>query len=221
MNIVKSDIIADKGLLYEPAPLIDPGFTQRFNEIVPICPNGKDRYLRLVWGCDRTEFLGGHQVHRYGDVRHPAKYVGRTSFVVEAWQTPAVYDELEWNAQEELLGPFPREGVFDFVEYHGDGIELCPIDERVLNYAKMWRFWQNQGKKRSVEYLIEQRAKRLVLQNMRKQERADEIGTQFGEDVVKEFEAAQASPNAFGDQIKKRFADAFQTTPSGILIPKN
>jgi hypothetical protein len=103
----------EKGLEYVPAPPRPPGFDRELKRLVGICPNGTDLYLRFVWGMDVTEVLDGQLVHRYPDPL--GKYVGVDRWVLEGWQSPDVYDRTEWNLNRDLMGPWPENGVWDYI----------------------------------------------------------------------------------------------------------
>lgn len=215
---------AEDALQYEPAPAISKEFTREFNKLVPMSPNGKDRLLRFVWGNDRKEHVAGINVCRYGDTDHnPPKYQGRTRWILEGWQPPDIYDREEWRACGQLLGEFPANGYWDFLAYLEDDEQgfVSLEDGRAMQMVKSWLWWQGEGKRRSVEHLMEQRVLRRTLQEQRQREAADAVAEQFGEDVVREFEKAKNTPDAFGDQIKKTFGGAYETTASGLLVPRN
>ena len=56
----------------------------------------------------------------------------------------------------------PINGVFDFLAYleneDGGYVPLAIEDGRALKLVESWLWWQGQGKKRSIEHLMEQRA---------------------------------------------------------------
>lgn len=203
-------------LLYEPAPEVSEGFRADFDAIVPICPNGKDRYLRYIWGMDRVEFCAGNWERRYHDTEHdPPKYVGRDRWILEGWQSPDVYDRKGWARDKHLLGEFPVNGFWDFVEYHetADG-QFLPLDNTALERAREWKWWKGIGKKRSIEHLMKQRLLRWSLQQQRRQERADKVSTRFGEEVVKLFEQEKMAVHSVPSKI-----GGFKESASGILVP--
>jgi len=201
-------------LAYEPAPEVSKDFTTRFNAIVPISPNGRDRMLRYIWGMDRTEFVAGYDVRRYSDVDHePAKYVGRARWVLEGWQSPDVYDRKEWEAVEHLLGPFPARGVWDFIEYHvGPNEEYLPLNGSALRRAESWAHWRSKGAKRSIEFLMYQKMRKWALQEKIRQERADAVAAEFGEQYVKLIENETNPVSTSGN-------GGFKKTAGGILVP--
>lgn len=205
-------------LLYQEAPAISDWFTTEFEKLVPMSPNGKDRMLRFSWGCDVLEYIAGFWERRYGDSDHtPPKYVGRCRWVLEGYQPPDIFDEDEWKKDEHLLGPFPRTGSWDFIAFHVNNEQgYLPLDQSALNHVQIWAHWQSKGQKRSVEELL---AAKHAMWAKRQQERDDHAATvaqTFGENVVKEFEKASETPSAFS--LPK--TDGYETTASGILIPK-
>lgn len=201
-------------LQYVPAPEISKEFTARFDAIVPLSPNGKDRMLRYVWGMDRTEYVAGYDVRRYSDTDHePAKYVGRGRWVLEGWQSSDVFDEKEWKQSEHLLGPFPRNGFYDFIEYHTDlNEEYLPLDDSAIKRVESWAHWRSKGSKRSLEFLMEQKMLKWAIQERNNQERADAVAMDFGEQYVKltENETNPVSTSGGG---------SFKKSKGGILIP--
>lgn len=205
-------------LEYVPAPPISKEFTERFNAIVPLSPNGVDRMLRYVWGMDRVEYVAGFDVRRYADVDHiPAKYVGRGRWVLEGWQSPDVYDKEEWEKDEHLLGPFPANGCWDFIEYHeGDDEEFLPLDDSAIKRVESWACWRSKGDKRSIEFLMEQKTMRWATQEKLRQEKADAVAAEFGEQFVKltenETNPVSTSGSGVGGNFKK--------SKGGILIPR-
>lgn len=198
-------------LIYEPAPPVSESFTEQFNKIVPICPNNRDRYLRFVWGMDRTEYVAGHQERRYADF--DGKYIGKPRWVLEGWQSPDVYDKAEWLKVEHLMGPWPENGVWDFIEVLEtiDG-EFLELDNRALELARSWKFWKSKGHERSVEEAMRQKMLRWSLQQQRREERAAEISAKFGEDAVRILD--EGSP----ERVYSLPPAGFTKTAGGILV---
>lgn len=203
---------------YEPAPPVPQAFWDEFDRIVPISPNGKDRMLRYVWGMSRTEHVAGYDVRRYADTDHvPAKYIGRARWVLEGWQSPEVFDRKEWEESEHLLGAYPANGHWDFIEYHvGPEEEFLPLDSSALDRVKSWACWRSKGDKRSLEFMMEQKMMRWALQEKLRQEKADAVAIEFGEQYVKltenETNPVSTSGSGMGGNFKK--------SKGGILIPR-
>lgn len=214
-------IDAEKDLAYCPPPPIDPAFQKQFERLVPICPNGKDRLIKFVWGNDRREWVNGVMSIRYTDMENePAKYVGRCGWVLEGWNPPDVYDREEWSAVEAFLGPFPESGVFDFLAYHEDEDGgFLPLDNSALERVRAWKWWQGEGKKKSIEHLIRKRALRAQINLDRRREAAEAVADEGAAQIMKEFEKAKDTPDAwsFADTVK---STNFTTTNSGIIVPK-
>lgn len=203
------------GLEYVPPPLVEDWFWTAFNKLVPDAPGAPvgTKLLRIVWGCDRTEFCGGFWERRYGDTDNdPPKYVGRARWVLEGYQPPTIYSEAEWELNKHLLGEFPINGVYDFVTFHTTNTgDYLPLDQSALNHVELWRKWQSEGKQRSTEELLEQkRALRLKRYTERK-EAANKVAKDFGEKVVKLFESWAEPVSTSGKNYKK--------TEGGILVP--
>lgn len=201
-------------LEYLPAPEISKEFTARFDAIVPLSPNGRDRMLRYVWGMDRTEYVAGFDVRRYSDVDNdPPKYVGRARWVLEGWQSPEVYDRKEWDENEHLLGPFPLNGYWDFIEYHtGPEEEYLPLDTSAITRVESWACWRSKGAARSIEFLMEQKMMKWAIQEKIRQERADAVAMEFGEQYVKITESDTNPVSTSG-------GGSFKKTKGGILVP--
>lgn len=195
-------------LKYIPAPPISESFTKQFNEIVGKRLDGTP-YLRYVWGMDRLERRGGEDKIRYVDLE--GVYVGKPFWVLEGHQTADIYDEAEWNA---LCGAdtFPREGTWDFIEYHQtDDEQYLPLDESALNRIKTWAMWKNRGHKKSVEALLERQRKTDVLEDLARRAAMDKVLDEWADALPKAMEkdakaAVMSLPN-------------FKETSSGILIP--
>ncbi len=222
MLTTNEKIIRDEGLLYEPAPVISKWFTEEFEKLVPLSPNGVDRLLRWVWGCDRTEFCGGYFERRYGDTDNdPARYVGRCRWILEGYQPPDIYNREEWDRQAHLLGPWPESGVWDFVAFHTDNQGgYLPLDQSALNHVQIWAHWQGKGRKASVEQLL---GAKLELRKKRYKERkeaSEKVSMAFGERVVQHFETARDVVSTVGKNPLK-LPPGFSKTSSGLIIPTN
>lgn len=209
----------ESGLLYIPSPAVSEAFQTEFNKIVRMSPNGFERMLRFAWGMDRLEFANGFWFRRYPDTDNvPAKYVGRERWVVEGWQSPDVFDREEWEKQEALLGPFPENGVWDFIEYHEtENEQFLPLDNSALERARSWAMWQSKGTKRSLEFLTNQKMQKLALNMAIRREKADAVAEEFGEAWVKAEEKLANPMTTHGPDI----ARGFKPTESGLLVPNN
>ena len=202
-------------LKYIPPPIIPASFTDEMEKLVPNSLTGMPK-LRFVWGMDRKEYCAGYEYCRYSDINDPPKYIGRECWVLEGLQPPEIFDRDEWD--ERLLGPFPNEGSYDFVAYHeGLDKEYLPLDERALQKVRVWAKWQTEGRKKSIEHIMEERMLRWSLDEQKRQEKMDKVGDEFAIAATKCFENATDTPKAFSLPT----TGAFEQTPSGILIPKN
>lgn len=209
------EVITNPSLLYEPPPFVPQSFYDEMAKIVPVCPNNLDLYLRWSWGMDRMEFVKGHWTPRYGDNFHdPPKYIGREGWVLEGYQSPDVFDERVWEQNAHILGPWPRNGVWDFIEYHEtpDGGYL-PLDHNALDRARNWKHWKSKGHKRGVEELIRQRETRLTIQ-LRRDDEAAQGAAQIGaEKLIRAFEHSPNREYSVPSPLK-----GFMRTDAGILI---
>lgn len=207
------------GLLYEPAPVIDPWFTEQYNKIVPDvlgAPKGTKK-LRFVWGNDRLEYCNGVWERRYGDTDHnPPKYVGRCRWVIEGWSPPNVFDPFEWEQHKEVLGEYPREGVWDFVAFHENLTtkEYLPLDQSALNHLEIWAHYQGIGHKRSVEILLDQKTKLREKRERERREAGNKVAMEFGDDVMREFEKLKETPDAYS------LPSGYKTLNSGLIVPQ-
>ena len=211
---------AKSNLLYEPPPSVSPSFWEEFNRIVPEAPcGGGVKKLRFVWGNDRRDYVAGHQVIRYGDLDNdPPKYVGRARWVLEGWQSPDVFDKEQWLKDEHLLGPWPANGVWDFIEIHEDSEgNYLPLDHTAIERVKSWNFWQSKSRARSIEFLMEQMTARWAFQDQREREAQKKVSTAFGEEVVKCFENQNNPVSSLPAQQKQE--KGFKVSPGGILVP--
>lgn len=204
-----------EGLIYAAPPSISKEFQKEFDQLVPKTLSGQPM-LQYVWGCDRSEYVAGHWVRRYSDLdNEPAKYVGRCCWILEGYQPPTIFDEAEWEKDKHLLGDFPREGVYDFIEYHVDADDnFLPLDSSAIRRIEQWRHWQDKGVKRSIEEIMEKKLQRWQLQRMAEQSRADAVAQRFGEQVVQCFEQAKDTPDAYS------LPSNFTRSDAGIIIPK-
>lgn len=210
-----TETLANPDLLYEPPPEVSKEFTAEFNRIVPFVGDTLCRQLRYVWGMDRLEYVAGFWERRYGDtVNDPAKYVGKPRWILEGWQSPDVYDRAEWEESKHLLGDWPENGVWDFIEVHetADG-EFLPLDNTAIERVQTWHFWRSKGAKRSIEHLMEQKMLRWSLQQQRREEKKAEVSTKFGEDIVRALDNFSNPVSTSGKNI-----GAFKKTKGGILV---
>lgn len=202
-------------LIYEPAPPVPEGFDEKLRRIVGVCPNQVDTYIRFVWGMDRMEQFGEKLLPRYPDPDD--KYVGLPFWVLEGWQSPDVFDKAEWEANKHILGEFPRNGVWDFIEVHRTkDYRFLPLGTHSLKLADNWKFWKSKPKKRAVSDLLEQRQKIAELKEKRWEAKKAEICSEFVEDYQKAYDAGDKAP-----EFSKNLMTGFKTTESGILIPAN
>ncbi len=206
-----------KKLIYVPAPDIPAEFTAEFNRLVPINPQSGQRLLRYVWGCDRLEIRkyqeGKTPRRRYID--YDGKYLGNPRWVLEGWQTPEVYEEQDWKRWEHLLGTFPRNGVWDFIEFHQTTDEkFLPLDQTALERVRSWAFWRGQGVKKSVEKLLEDLALRDQMEIEARRQAAEKSSAIYADHYIKEVEkitrggVSSSSPNPKPEK----------QTPGGIIL---
>lgn len=200
--------MSQQGLLYLPPPPIPSDFMRQFKQIVPVCPTG-ERYLRWVWGMDRKQLNRNHC--RYHDALNvPAKYVGLERWVLEVWQTPAVFDEAEWAMHEKTLGPFPAQGVWDFVSILETATgEFLNLGQRALQMSREWRHWRGQDKKVVIDDLMETMRRSDELQERNWEERKNAILDDFVTEYLKATPGTRVSNIG---NIGKR-------TESGLILP--
>lgn len=170
-------------------------------------------YLRFVWGMDRLEWCNGEQIRRYPDPE--GKYVGMPFWILEGWQSPSVFDRLEWAANESTLGPFPEQGEWDFVDVirTSDG-KFLNLGPRALEIARNWRYWRQQPRKVAIEHLMEGRRRLSSLREMRAREAMDKIFAEMTEEVDRAMSKPQNSAYSLPSKPKKEE----NRTPSGLII---
>lgn len=200
-----------KQLLYVEPPRVPANFQAELLAICGLAPNNQP-YLRFIWGMDSTEIWGKETVIRYPDSNTPPKYVGLPFYVLEGWQASDVYNRKEWEDRQDFLGPFPRNGVYDFIEVlRGEDGEMIPLGEKALAMARSWRFWKTKPTKRAVEDLLDQRAQRAILQEARAAESQAKIYDQTEIDFIKALENMHKTPEYSFAPVKQ--------TPAGIILP--
>lgn len=203
-------------LKYEPAPKRPDDFNRRLKQIVGRCPTGEP-YLRFSWGMDVTEILDGVEMHRYPDP--DGKYIGMPFWVLEGWQSSDVYDRANWKQNEDLLGPFPENGVWDFIATVQDEKKrFLPLGSFALSMARDWRHWRSKTKARVLEDLLKDRCKLQVLKEARWEDRKNEILETFIQDFSRAERGGYDPRNrSLVGTISK---GKYQESPSGLLIPK-
>lgn len=203
-------------LEYMPPPTRPADFDRQLKNIVPRCPTG-ETYLRFSWGMDVTEILDGKVLRRYPDP--DGKYVGLPYWVLEGWQSPDVYDEKQWRENEDLLGPYPISGVWDFIGVvkNAKG-EFVNLGGFALQMARTWRFWQSKPRARAIEEVMKERCKLQVL----KEQQADEHKQQIMDEFIRDY--SRAERGGYDPRNRKLIGTIskgeYQQTPSGLLIPK-
>lgn len=209
-----------KGLLYMSPPPVTKEFQKEFKRIVPISPNNRDRMLRYAWGMDRMEYIAGFEVRRYHDTEHlPAKYIGKARWILEGWQSPDIYDKREWMENKHLLGPWPENGVWDFIEIHEtpEG-EFAPLDQSALDRCRSWSFWRGAGRQKSIDALMEAKINRWKLQDQIARDAARAVANQFGEDIVKALENITNPVSTTAKASSPVNTGGFRKTEGGILV---
>lgn len=204
----------EKYLEYLPAPERPVDFDKQLKQIVGLSPSGEPN-LRFSWGNDVTEILDGYSMHRYPDPE--GKYVGLPFWVLEGWQNPDVYDRAEWEANEELFGPFPTTGIWDFIAIVQDeNKRYMPLGSFALQMARDWRFWRSKTHQRVLDDLLLQRCKIRSLNEKRLAEKKAELQDEF----VRTFtNALDGVDNRKRTLVSKIAGGVYQQTESGLLIP--
>lgn len=206
----------ERHLEYQPAPAVSADFYKQLKVIVPKCPNNIDLYLRFSWGMDVTEVLNGQIVRRYPDPE--GKYVGLPFWVMEGWQAPDVYDEEQWRQNEELLGPYPANGVWDYIAIvQDDEGRFLNLGARALQMAREWRHWKSKSNKRALEDLLQRRCVSQVLKEKRFAAHKEQMLDEFVRD------ASRVERGGFDPRkrtlIGKITGGGYQQTENGLLVP--
>lgn len=205
----------ERHLEYQPAPVRPHGFDKQLADIVGLCPTGEP-YLRFVWGMDVTEVLDQYTLRRYPDPN--GKFLGLDRWVLEGWQSPDVYNEKQWRENEDVLGPFPANGVWDFIATVEDEQgRYMPLGPFALEMARDWRHWRSKPTPRLLEDLVKQRAKTQVLKEKRWEARQEEILENFVRDFTDEERGGRETRNL--TEVAKITGGKYQQSPSGLLIP--
>lgn len=203
-----------------PAPSRPPGFDRELKRLVGLSPNGTDLYLRFIWGMDVTEVLDGMTVHRYPDPL--GKYVGVDRWVLEGWQSPDVYDRTEWNLNRELMGPWPENGVWDYIATLQDEQGgYLPLDaSKAMKMVREWRQWKSKTKKRTLEDLLKSRC---VLQVAKETAAAAKKKTVMADFVDRFTRASELGAHAPRKSTVVATIDekgVYRRTEAGLLVPK-
>ena len=206
----------EANLKYEPAPEVPASFQKEFLRICEINPMTNQPWLRFVWGMDVTEQVGEYIVHRYPDPDNI--YVGSRNWILEGWQDPRVYDEQQWKENEAVLGPFPSQGVWDYIAIVPRFEDKPVLGNYALNLAREWRHWRSKDKKRVLEDLVKQRCALQILKERRWEEKKEELL----DDFVRDY--SRAERGGFDPRRRKQVAkiDGFgryEKTESGLLVP--
>lgn len=184
-----SSELAKAGLRYVPPPLVSGEFQRAFEGLVPVDLATGRRLLRFVWGMDRLEYYSGEYLPRYADTENdPPKYIGKARWIIEGWQSPDVYDRAEWASYAHLLGPFPEDGVWDFIEVHEtpDG-EFAPLDSSALRKVEGWAWHQKQSRRHVVGALLQAKARRQELREATRKAAADAVMDEYHDLIARAF----------------------------------
>lgn len=201
-------------LLYLRPPPRPHDFDKKLKNIVGINDATGQPWLRYVWGCDRKEFNAGEMIRRYPDP--DGKYIGLPFWVLEGWQSPSVLDRAEWTANEEVLGPFPENGTWDFIEVlRTEDYRFVPLGEKALQKAREWRIWKNKPRTTTVNDLVARFERIRTLKDKRWQEAKAKIYGQMVEDMAKVI--ADGEKNAVSSLPTN---GGYDQTPSGVIFRK-
>jgi hypothetical protein len=225
------DKTLEENLIYIPAPEKPADLNKRLAEITGLSPIGEP-YLRIVWGMDRKKFYGGVEQIEYVDPN--GKYVGFPFFIAECWSPASVYSETEWNELRfadgvDVLGEFPRKGVWDYLSTIRNADYSYAPAEKILEIAREWKFNSErpQAKQRAVADYIrfnqeKERRKKSALQEMRDQIKA-ELEWEFAKPVTNgEFSFSDKVRNIGMTKKEARavsVGNGMSQTSSGLIVP--
>lgn len=202
-------------LEYVPAPTKPEGFDRQLADIVGLNPMTQRPWIRFVWGCDRMEdytLPGEDPSCRYPDP--DGKCVGLPFWVIEGWQTPEVLNREEWKQGEALLGPFPEQGTWDFIEtLRTADYKFIPLGTEALERARSWRFWKNKPKSVAVGDLLHRLELRRQLKDSRKVAAAQKIWDDFQDDYIRAYEKKDKNPVSSLPIPKGE-----KRTPAGLIV---
>ena len=138
--------------------------------------------------------------------------------MLEGWQSPDVYDEKQWRENEDIFGPYPTNGIWDFIApLQDEKGRYMPLGSFALQMARDWRHWKSKPIKRVLADLLKERAKIQVLKEKRWEARKEEILENFVRDFSDEERGGRETRNL--TEIAKITGGKYQQSPSGLLIP--
>jgi hypothetical protein len=215
----------EDSLEYLPPPQDAAPFNKRMRDITEWNhESGEDgeykgMYLRFVWGCDRKEYNSGEWLRRYPDPDN--KYVGLPFWVLEGWQTPDVLNRAEWDANEEVLGPFPVNGHWDYIEtYRTDDFKFRPLGEAAMQKAREWRIWKHKRRPVMIDDLLEKMKRHRQLKDKRFNEFKQKRYAQMMDDIIALDKKGDnpVSTSGSGNIHPEKVPQGYRRTESGILI---
>lgn len=229
---------------YLPAPALPGDFEKRLEAIAGKCPLGVPG-IRFVWGMDRKQFYGGIEDQKYLDPN--GKYIGLPYFIAEVWSPETVYDRAEWEASRygmliddyefdaatgrmiqkydatiDVLGPFPEQGVWDYLRTcRREDFSPLTFDE-MLDVAREWK--QNNTRPRAAQRAIESYMRFNDQRNAMKKAAFEEAKGRHREFLAREWAKPDTKPvNNFdtkGNVPKaKRLAGGKAQTAAGLIVP--
>lgn len=219
----------DIKLEYLPAPDSIEAI-ERFNASIALItgrtPTGTG-FLRVGWGMDITKFYGGTEQVKYFDPN--GRFVGLPFYVLEAWSAPEVYDPAEWQqlryeGELDVLGAYPRTGVWDFLHVcRREDFTAQPLGEEILATCRNWRYHATRGDARRralADYKAFQDKKKQLQQTAFEEYQAAQREELARELAKPETNSAFSLPSVDTTAV----ADApgyVRRTGSGLIIPES
>lgn len=162
--------------------------------------------LRTVWGLDERKLNG--QL-KYPNPENPQK--GMNCWILEVWMPPEFFgDPAEWN--EELCGPFPREGFYGMKTplMFGDG-QYVPLTDATFESIQKYEFasieWSELNAKDRYEHLAS-------IQSKREKEAQERASKEFNDTLDQYYHHAEHESNS--DNRVYVFPDAVTPNVTGI-----
>lgn len=202
-------------LKYQSPPEVPSKFWEEVRKIVGINPHTGLPYVRFIWGMDRTDYADGLFVRRYPDVGNI--YVGAPYWVMEGWQPPTIYNQMDWKRNEKLLGEFPHNGVWDFIAFvRNSDMSFRPLDDRALNMCRQWKAWRQHRKAEAINDIIALRQRLLEREKKLADANTDEDFEKMYDDIHRVEDRPLGNAYSFGTGVP---VITYQSGNGRLILP--